>query len=116
MLTRCPECGYHPEECECENAPRVERRLRMIGTAAFTCGEVDRSYGGPEEGGWYYDDFRPIRVIVVPARKAERCARLLKRWEDRQNEGRPQIHSVLSYGRAQVREGIEEATQRPHYE
>jgi hypothetical protein len=26
---------------------------------------VDRCYGGPEEGGWYYDDGRPLGSIMV---------------------------------------------------
>jgi hypothetical protein len=104
----CEQCGADREgrasgmchECGTAWGNRVHRPQRMIGTAAFTCGEVDRVYGGPEEGGWYYTHFEPERVIIVPARKAERCERLLQKWEDRQNEGRPSISSVLSRGRA----------------
>lgn len=106
----CWQCGTPWDE-------KPERsRTRLAGCAAFTCGEYDRSYGGPEEGGWYYDDFRPLRVLIVPASKAARCERLLKRWEERNNEGRPSVSSVLSRGRYRYEAGIVPATPRPHYE
>lgn len=89
---------------------------RLIGCVAFTCGMEDRKFGGPEEGGWYYTAFEPIRTLLVPAAKAERCARLLQRWQDRNNEGRPAISSVLSYGRYCIRDGIVERTPKPCYE
>ena len=29
---------------------------------------VDRAYGGPEEGGWYYDTEHPLASVPVPAK------------------------------------------------
>ncbi len=27
---------------------------------------VTRHYGGPEEGGWWYDHYKPIETVAVP--------------------------------------------------
>jgi hypothetical protein len=124
QVTHCAKCGADQDggldglcwQCGEPWDTKPDRPHRMIGVAAYTCGEVQRVYGGPEEGGWYYDDFEPQRVLMVPAAKAERCERLLQRWQDHQNAGRPKLSSVLSNGRAQWRTGIEGRTPRPHYE
>jgi hypothetical protein len=87
----------------------------IVGCVAFTVGEVDRVYGGPEEGGWWYDHFEPIRVFMVPARRKEALERRLRRWEECQNEGRRELSSVLSDGRAAVRRGVVGATMRQQY-
>lgn len=40
---------------------------------------VDRAYGGPEEGGWYYNTAEPVRsVIVFDGDKAEDVAEKLR--------------------------------------
>jgi hypothetical protein len=88
----------------------------MIGVVAFTMGHTDRVYGGPEEGGWYYNRFTPLRVLLVPAAKGERCERLLHRWQTLYNAGRRPLSSVLSSGRADFYHGIEPATPSQHYE
>lgn len=52
---------------------------RLIGVVAYTVGETERLFGGPEEGCWYWDCFTPQRVLLVPQAKSERCERLLDR-------------------------------------
>ena len=79
----------------------------------------DRAYGGSEEGGWWYDTSDPVPVSeVVDAwpgkvprgrtvcgiesasfRATPRRIERLKRWVERNNEGRRDIYSVLSEGR-----------------
>lgn len=81
---------------------------------------VDRRYGGPEEGGWYYDvgtavsseEVLPVNVLTVAQAKRTGCLV--------ENEGRPPVSSVRSIGRYIV--VIEDTpardypTERPHYE
>lgn len=58
---------------------------------------VDRSYGGPEEGGWWYDDYQPTgRIIAVEPDKAlaHFCARTLTEREARLKQG-PDRSSVI---------------------
>src|ERR1043166_7338265 len=38
---------------------RKVENTRLVGVKAFTVGMVERAYGGPEEGGWWFDDFEP---------------------------------------------------------
>lgn len=63
----------------------------------------DRAYGGPEEGGWYYDCgvlLRVSRVFKDAERASAYCRRAnvkLDRWQDR--AGVPPIYSVVSEGR-----------------
>jgi hypothetical protein len=65
----------------------------------------DKAYGGPEEGGWWYDttepqlggDF-PIPVVVKTRDEAEAAADIMSDWCLPQNEGRPSTSSVLSEG------------------
>jgi len=60
---------------------------------------VDRFYGGPEEGGWYYDAGRPFRGIPTAARKAERLRDKVWTVVDRWNGDRvSDISSVSSDG------------------
>lgn len=61
----------------------------------------DREYGGPEEGGWWYDTSRIRRVVPTTREHAEE---LKKRLElEFSNEGRrSDIGSVLSEGRYRV--------------
>ena len=80
---------------------------------------VDRAYGGPEEGGWYYDTGEAIPYgmdtdgktacrffLSLPearafARSPEIAAALAEL-----NEGRPSISSVLSEGRYEMNVGL----------
>ena len=95
---------------------------------------ADRAYGGPEEGGWYYDYGVPVesrRVLsptdylrpenyVNPHSEYETELAFLTARYDRLNQGRPEVHSVNSVGRYIVIEedgfanGYPETI--PHYE
>lgn len=90
---------------------REIKHTRMVGVEAFTVGTVDRAYGGPEEGGWYYDAFEPKRVFYVRADRAERLRRLLEAWCQDRNPERPWSTDTLWT----VRKGVERRTRRPHY-
>jgi len=80
---------------------------------------VTREYGGPEEGGWYYDQWEPV---------ADKCNVSYERatldsaiaWCEDQNQGEPPLSSVGSHGlyRVQVEENHarREPEYRPHYE
>lgn len=86
---------------------------------------VNRQYGGPEEGGWWYDVGQAIETWTVRKgrRRARRLRRMLRKAQRKcraRNRGRKPLHSVLC-------EGIFEAYQenmpasdfpkhRPHFE
>ena len=94
---------------------------------------VDRAYGGPEEGGWYYDYGNPVESRRVRVDWPQPSGpythymdedthqlEFLKLRYDRLNEGRPSVHSVLSEGRYKVIEEDRFARswpeKTPHYE
>lgn len=69
----------------------------------------DRAYGGPEEGGWYYDCGEPVEELCIFMRtftdedQAYAYRNRLQRAIDVVfNCGRPSISSVLSRGRYRV--------------
>jgi len=41
--------------------------------------ETTRCYGGPEEGGWWYDSWRPLHTERIPVWKTERRVQALTR-------------------------------------
>lgn len=89
---------------------------------------VDRAYGGPEEGGWWYECGEPVLEFAAKTRgfarenDAYRYAETLNQssFIEELNEGRPDIGSVLSRGQysAVVQEGFPSPfpATRPHYE
>lgn len=50
----CPECGNGVTWVR-------DRPARYVSVAVY---EVDRAYGGPEEGGWYYDAGTVLRETI----------------------------------------------------
>lgn len=62
--------------------------------------EIDRAYGGPEEGGWWYDAGTVVRVIgffldeAAAVRAQQRANRLL----DRLQQHRTPVSSVTYTG------------------
>ena len=56
--------------------------------------EIDRVYGGPQEGGWWYDCAYPILEYSGKKRQAMKVA---KKWreEHEQPDGRPDRYSVI---------------------
>ncbi|MEB8515134.1 hypothetical protein [Acidithiobacillus ferriphilus] len=89
---------------------------------------VDLAYGGPEEGGWYYECGEPAPEFAAKTRGFARendahryCKKLNgSAFLDDLNKGRPSICSVLSRGlySAVVREGnpAPYPAIKPHYE
>lgn len=94
---------------------------------------VDRAYGGPEEGGWYYDcgerqdtidgvDHTVLLQVAFDEETAYRYAEMAQEKLDQTvNVGRPPISSVLSDGRyhAEVHRGYPPKhypEETPHYE
>ena len=62
--------------------------------------EIDRAYGGPEEGGWWYDCGELARVLkVVPtAQAAYALAARANRLIDRLQRGKRDVGSVIYSG------------------
>lgn len=89
--TKCPACDKAPESV----------RQTFVEVAVYM---IDRAWGGPEEGGWYYDCGERCKD-----RKTYRCASLEAAYKlaskinaslnENENVGRPDINSVLSRGK-----------------
>lgn len=97
---------------------------------------VDRSYGGPEEGGWWFDNGTRIDELILDSGtnvaipkiftdedEAWHVAEAIQKVLDEDiNKGRRPISSVLSEGiyRAEVHDGYPPEywpeRRRPHYE
>ena len=86
---------------------------------------IDLAYGGPEEGGWWYQCGEPV---IGPELRAFTSRDEAEAYRDElaagavaeMNEGLPEIHSVNSEGRyvAIIDEDAYPAaypTERPHY-
>jgi hypothetical protein len=90
--------------------------------------KIDRAYGGPEEGGWYYNTGEPVLEFGMHTRcfvdysEALDYERVLRETLIPElNEGRRPISSVLSEGQfaAYIDENEYPAAypkERPHYE
>lgn len=104
----CEECGFHtvdadaaPTKCpSCDAAPKSVRRT-VIAVAVYL---IDRAYGGPEEGGWYYDcgeriKDRKVYTCHSKEKAYELASKINASLDANENEGRPSISSVLSQGR-----------------
>ncbi len=82
---------------------------------------IDRGYGGPEEGGWWYEYGEFIEPAALFTDEDEALAYARKLNDDNpMNEGRPDISSVNSMGRytylVQDRPGRDYPEARPYYE
>jgi hypothetical protein len=95
---------------------------------------VDRVYGGPEEGGWWYEagerqdhiiegmhPATPLSVLYSEHDAKTRMAYVQKKLDEGPNVGRRDIGSMLSTGKyfAQMYQGHPPARfpeTRPHYE
>jgi len=62
--------------------------------------EIDREYGGPEEGGWYFDSGTFVRAIGLyfDDESAVRAMRRANRLLERLQRHRPSVESVLYDG------------------
>lgn len=92
--------------------------------AVYDCGQ---QYGGPEEGGWWYDAgslVRQIRIFKDKQKAYAFCRRLNTKLQSRlwgPNQGKREYTSVLSEGELMASvykdvcpEGFPD--RRPHYE
>lgn len=90
---------------------------------------VDRSYGGPEEGGWFYTSGDPVaeysnRTREFSAGDEDKACAYAKHLNEslcaKLNEGRPPISSMASRGRFEARvedgEPAHFPKERPYYE
>lgn len=107
---------FYCENCDEEFAARVS-----VGTIYVNLYLVDRAYGGPEEGGWYYDYGIPEASIPVKTwAEANREEGRLLSLPEFSNEGRPEIWSVNSQGQYEVyfEDSVakEFPRMKPHYE
>ena len=85
---------------------------------------VDKAWGGPEEGGWFYDYGLPEVgqcTLVFSKADAKQAIRKAREWCNVENgERRSDTSSVLSEGRYEVALEPQEAkawpSTRPYYE
>ena len=116
----CTNCGTHttvedfePEPFQC-CVPRDKDTEVWVNVYLS-----DRQYGGPEEGGWWYDTQQIIRAVPTTLEHAtEVKTRMEKEFS---NEGRrSDIGSVLSEGRydVHIEDQVGQTTpdHRPRYE
>ena len=98
-LVACPECNG----CACNAAELYRHRLecsRYRGPWYVNVYDEGQCFGGPEEGGWWYDAGAPVESILCRA-YSEAVAVLEERRQrcDDENSTRRPYHSVLSEGR-----------------
>ena len=97
---------------------------KVWSVAVFLC---DRAYGGPEEGGWWYECGEPVeeysqftRYFINKSEAFVYQNRLQARLCNKLNEGRREISSVLSEGQyyATINEGppVAYPQTRPYYD
>lgn len=104
------------DDADCDDRPDEIETVAFYTVAIFM---VDRAYGGPEEGGWWFDHGEPIDhipdginphdlITVFDSRDDVEAARKeALAWRDTlqtqldtyPNQGRREISSVLSTGR-----------------
>ncbi len=86
--------------------------------------EIDRSFGGPEEGGWWYDcgELRRVLKVVPSADRAYALAARANQLMDRLQRHKRDIGSVAYAGGRYAACVFEETAPRtfpetrPHYE
>ena len=101
-----------------------ERVEGLIPLAAHHVNEYHekQGYGGPEEGGWYFNAGIYIRCLGAYATKqeADERALMLQDYIDELNSGAPPLTSVLSAGLRRIfvepHAGRDYPSCRPHYE
>jgi hypothetical protein len=89
----------------------------LADTLWVTAYEVDREYGGPEEGGWWYDTGQVVKTVQAKAEDVDRVREALEKAYPRNG----QVSSVNYRGgdyrvRVEDRPGADYPTERPYYE
>jgi hypothetical protein len=119
-----PDDDYEPDD---ELSPDDEKLQEKMQHSVTYIGRfvniylIDRAYGGPEEGGWYYECGQAIdsrEVLEDDLREVKGNAEL---WCIEENKNRrSDIGSVLSEGKYVVciddEPGKDYPSERPHYE
>lgn len=87
---------------------------------------MDRAYGGPEEGGWWYNTYTPVVSLPLPVVTPEQqdlvvvFYNAMEKLVEELNRGRRPIDSVLSQGVytffLSKRPAENEPKTPPHYE
>jgi hypothetical protein len=84
---------------------------------------VDRNYGGPEEGGWWYDSGEPVASVPLPQFATPNYIEFVKQWLRTilgYMEGKRPLSSVIGGPELRIREEDDIARawpeHRPHYE
>lgn len=124
----CPLCkgegGYDnkKEWINCEHAECVlgviDRVLEEDLIVFVTAYSITREYGGPEEGGWWYNRYKMLETYPVK----NKISSLMKEELEKQykNKKRGNIYSVLGGVDIEViverRQGDNETKERPVYE
>jgi len=112
---------------DCESTYQLldlEQIRSIISVSVFM---IDQAYGGPEEGGWWYQTGYPCgdyerftRLFRSESRARHYAQRLEYHLVRHLNKGRPSISSVISCGifEARVCDGMPKAfpEERPYYE
>lgn len=80
----------------------------------------DQKYGGPEEGGWWYDTWDTIATLLCQS-KEQLAIQLTSLKNEFSNEGRHKLSSVCSEGLHEILVTKKAPLQhepevRPHYE
>ena len=123
----CNGCGAPFDSCACDIEPPEPEEFK--GPWSVAVFRIDRAYGGPEEGGWWYGCGEPVLApnwpvpVFYTTLEAAREGREAMDSEIEKlglNDGLPSIDSVLSEGRycAQISDGMPAAfpKTRPYYE
>lgn len=86
----------------------------------------DRAYGGPEEGGWWYDTYFHVKSFAfnntndMETEKHEKAMDRLINWMNECDGRKYPVHSVLSVGQYEwlIEDfpGEHETKEIPHYE
>jgi hypothetical protein len=118
VLVRVPGDSYEKQYLYHEDE-RAHQQPWARRSQTYVCVyEVTRHYGGPEEGGWWYNWYEPVYAIRVPTRFSMRHRDRLARRFQKQSQG--DIYSVLGGVDYVVRRSGAKfqhaTTRRPHYE
>lgn len=129
VITERTDCSINYER-QCDDEEPCEyhdTRPQFYSSAIYF---TDRNFGGPEEGGWWYDAGEPVtrdaalaiktRFFVTAGEAYGYAQRVLQPICDKKNKGRRPISSMASEGAyaPHVTRGYPSAfpQHRPHYE
>jgi hypothetical protein len=71
----------------CETCFQAEKRIGRDGLMYINAYMVGREYGGPQEGGWWYDTYEPIASIPVAAKWVQ----TISNWENKPIKGQSHL-------------------------